>query len=142
MTTGVLDRKDLAILKILKVNSRTPIREIALKTGIKQSTVHQRINKLVKKKVIQQFSIKTNDKLVGEELIIFLYIAAPNLPLKEIKKLKQVKEIYEIAGEYNYLLKIKVKDISGYNSLLKNIKKGYEITRLFSTITTQKLKED
>jgi len=137
-----VDRRDIEILRILKQNSRTPIREIALKTKIKQSTVHQRISRLISKGIIDKFTIKTRDDLVGENLIMFVYLSAENMKIKELKSLKAVKEMHEITGEYNFLIKVKVKDIAAYNQLLKNIKKTALISKMFSTIVTNKIKEE
>ncbi|MFH1211437.1 MAG: Lrp/AsnC family transcriptional regulator [Candidatus Woesearchaeota archaeon] len=142
MTKKAIDKKDLEILEILKKNSRTPIREIALKTGIKQSTVHQRIGQLVKKGIIQSFTIKTSDAYLDEGMTALVYIAASSPNLKELKKLRSIKDIHEITGEYNYLFKIKTKDVSSYNELLNRIKKDCIVTKLFSTISTGIIKEE
>jgi DNA-binding Lrp family transcriptional regulator len=41
-----MDKKDLAIIELLKKDSRYSVRDISKKTGIRPSTVHQRIKKL------------------------------------------------------------------------------------------------
>ena len=52
MKTYKPDEKDLKILEVLKADSREAIREIAKKTRLKPSTVHQRMEKLKKERVI------------------------------------------------------------------------------------------
>ena len=69
-----LDNKDQRIIDILKQDSREPIREIAKKTKIRPSTVHQRIQKLVENGIIEKFTIKLNNKAVGENFIIFMLV--------------------------------------------------------------------
>ena len=62
-----------AQIKVLKENSRIPIRGIAKKTGIRPSTVHERIKKLIKENVIEKFTLKLNNKSIGQNFIIFNY---------------------------------------------------------------------
>ena len=69
-----LDNKDNKIIEILKENSREPLKTISKKTAIRPSTVHQRIQKLIKEKIIEKFTIKLNNKAIGENFIAFLLI--------------------------------------------------------------------
>ena len=64
-----LDKKDLSIIKVLKQNSRLPIRDIAKKTGTRPSTVHERVKKLVRGGVIEKFTLKVDNKAVNESFI-------------------------------------------------------------------------
>ena len=75
-----LDKKDTAILRILKRDSRSSIRSKAKETGIRPSTVHQRIKRLRETGAIIQFTVKIDDELVGEKLTVFILIAgAPGM---------------------------------------------------------------
>ena len=60
-----VDKTDIKILKILSVNSRVPILEIAKKLNISQKTIAYRIKKLVKKKVILSFRALLDLNLLG-----------------------------------------------------------------------------
>ena len=69
-----LDNKDLKIISVLKDDSRMQIREIAKKTGIRPSTVHQRIVRLRKEKIIEKFTLKLNNKAMGENFVVFMLV--------------------------------------------------------------------
>src|SRR3989338_5948981 len=69
-----MDYKDLRIIEILKGNSREPVKLIAKKTGMRPSTVHQRIQKLIKSRAIDKFTIKLDNKAVGENFIAFILV--------------------------------------------------------------------
>ena len=75
MTTMSIDNKDLKILNQLKENSRASIRDIAKTTGIRPSTVHQRITKLKDSNVIEKFTVKLNNKQIEENFIVFMFVA-------------------------------------------------------------------
>ena len=49
------DEKDLKIIKVLKDDSRKPIRDIAKLTKLRPSTVHSRLQKLKKDGIIEKF---------------------------------------------------------------------------------------
>ena len=66
-----LDLKDHQIIGLLKADSRLSVRDIAKATGIRPSTVHERIKKLVKKGIIERFTLKLNNKAIGENFIVF-----------------------------------------------------------------------
>src|SRR3989344_4771586 len=74
-----LDNKDQRIIDILKQDSREPIREISKKTKIRPSTVHHRIQKLLENGVIEKFTIKLNNKEVGENFIVFMLVKGGDL---------------------------------------------------------------
>ncbi|UCH89921.1 MAG: Lrp/AsnC family transcriptional regulator [Thermoplasmata archaeon] len=140
-----LDSKDNAILQILIKDSRTSIRTIAKETGIRPSTVHQRIKKLVTLGAIKQFTVKLDDEIVGEPLTVFILIAgAPGKYLDEkLFKLPAVKEVHGITGEYDIIMKCKFKDLNEFHKFLIEFrdKYGKSISKTITMVETMKLKE-
>src|SRR3989344_8114194 len=130
-----IDKKDEKIIGILKQNSREPIREIAKITKIRPSTVHQRIQKLIENKVIERFTIKLNNKAVGENFIVFMLVKGTATEYIDNKVLnnKHVKEVFGITGEYDLIVKLKFKDIEEFNDFVLNFRK--EKKEIQSTIT-------
>ena len=140
-----IDNKDLKIIEILKQNSREPIKTIAKKTGIRPSTVHQRIQRLIKKDVIDKFTVKLNDKAIGENFIAFLLIKGTTSEYITSKFLnsKNVKEVFGVTGEYDVLVKLKFKDVEDFNNFIINFRK--EMKGIQSTLTmvaTANIKEE
>ena len=121
----MLDKKDELIIKVLKENSRIPIRDIAKKTGIRPSTVHERIKKLIKKGVIEKFTLKLNNKAVGENFIVFMLIKGGTTEYINTKIInnEKVRDIFGITGEYDLLLKLKFKDVEEFNDFIINFRK-------------------
>ncbi len=139
------DSKDLKIIEILKSNAREPIRDIAKKTGIRPSTIHQRIQRLIKNKVIEKFTIRLNDKAVGENFIAFMLIKGTTSDYITSKFLndKNIKEVFGVTGEYDVLVKLKFKDVEEFNGFLINFRK--EMKGVQSTLTmvaTANIKEE
>ena len=139
------DNKDLKIIEILKNNAKEPIKGIAKKTSIRPSTVHQRIQRLIKNKVIERFTIRLNDKAVGESFIAFMLIKGTTSEYITGKFLntKNVKEVFGVTGEYDVLVKLKFKDVEEFNGFIINFRK--EMKSIQSTLTmvaTANIKEE
>lgn len=136
-----LDNKDLKIINTLKENSRLSIRDIAKSTQLRPSTVHQRIQKLIKNKIIEQFTLKLNNKAVQEDFIVFMNITTnQDLPPNFFNN-KHIKESFGITGEYDLLLKLKFKDISEFNDYIISLRKNKAITKTITNVATVNIKE-
>ena len=145
MDKELLDQKDQKILIVLKNNARASIREIAKTTGIRPSTVHQRIKRLVEDEVIEKFTVKLNDEKVGEGFTVYMLISGSTERYlgDEIMKNDQVKGIYGITGEYDLLIKMKFRDMAEFNDFLLNFREKYSshISKTLTMVQTVKLKD-
>ena len=140
-----IDNKDEKIIEILKEDSREPIREIAKKTKIRPSTVHQRIRKLIEDKVIEKFTIKLNNKAVGENFIVFMLVKGGTTEYIDNKILqnKYVKEVFGVTGEYDMLIKLKFENVDEFHEFVLNFRKNKkEIQSTLTMVVTANLKEE
>src|SRR3989338_453967 len=140
-----LDQKDNKIIETLKQDSREPIREISKKTKIRPSTVHQRIQKLLESGVIEKFTIKLNNKLVGENFIVLMLVKGGTTEYIDNKILHDfhVKEVFGITGEYDLLIKLKFEDVEEFHNFILNFRKDKrEIQSTMTMVVTTNLKED
>ncbi|MBW2980928.1 Lrp/AsnC family transcriptional regulator [Candidatus Woesearchaeota archaeon] len=140
----VLDKKDLAIIDILKTDARLSIRDIAKKTSIRPSTVHQRITKLKKDGVIEKFTVKLNNSAVGENFIVLMLIKTKPSTLLDGKIIhnKHVKEIFGVTGEYDLLLKLKFKDVEEFNDFVIKFRKEQQVETTLTMVATANIKEE
>jgi DNA-binding Lrp family transcriptional regulator len=140
-----LDDKDKAILKILKSDSRTSVRKIAKATGIRPSTVHQRIKRLVEAGAIKQFTVLLDEELMGEQLTAFILISGTPGKYLDTKLFRSpaVKEVHGITGEYDIIMKCKFKDMSEFHQFLISFRERYgkSISKTITMVETTKLKE-
>lgn len=140
-----LDKKDLSIISLLKENSRFSIRDIAKKTGIRPSTVHQRITQLRKKGVIEKFTVKLNNKEVEENFIVFLLIKTKPSSLlanKSITTNPHIKEVFGVTGEHDLMLKLKLKDIQEFNQFFIKFRKEQPVETTLTMVATTNIKEE
>jgi DNA-binding Lrp family transcriptional regulator len=139
------DPKDIKIISKLKENSRYSIRDLSKKTGIRPSTIHQRIKKMVSGGVIEKFTVKLNNASVGENFIAFMLIKGTTTDYINNRFLgnNNIKEVFGVTGEYDVMVKLKFKNVDGFNDFVINFRK--EMKGVQSTLTmvaTANIKEE
>lgn len=138
----MLSEKDLKIINILRENSRLAIRDIAKKTGLRPSTVHDRITKLKKDGVIEKFTIKLNNKAVSENFVVFMFLTTSKDLEPSFFKNKHIKEVFGVTGEYDLILKLKFGDIEQFNKFILDLRKNKSIKKTQTMIGTVNIKEE
>jgi len=83
-----MDKKDLEIIEVLKRHSDYTTRQIAKKTLLPITTIHNRIRKLKEEGIIKRFTIELDHKKVGNSFVVYILVSA-NLPLLKQKKQTQ-----------------------------------------------------
>lgn len=122
-----LDSIDKKILTLLQGNSKINVKELALKIGLTQTPVYERIKRLEKTGIIQNYIAILNKEKVGYNVEVFcqvtLLVHSKELINRfeaAINKMDEVIECFHVAGNYDYLLKIIVKNMKNYQNFLKN----------------------
>lgn len=93
-STTALDKKDFAIVSVLKENSKLSTQQIAKRTRIPITTVHNHIKKLEKQGVIKGYTVILDNKKIGKPLAAYILITVDYKLLKEMKKSQ-----YELAQQ-------------------------------------------
>lgn len=137
-----IDDKDHKILACLRQNARLSVRDIAKRIKLRHSTVHLRIQKLVRNGIIERFTLKLNNKAIGENFIVFVFIAAEKLIDNKAFNHKNIKEVFGVTGEYDLLMKCKFADIEEFNDFLLEFRKKYELKKTLTMISTISIKEE
>jgi DNA-binding Lrp family transcriptional regulator len=139
-----MDKKDKDIIDFLKENSRYSIRDISRKTGIRPSTVHQRITKLKEEGVIEKFTVKLNNNKVDEGLIVFMYVKTkPSVQIgNKVLNDPHIKEVFGITGEYDLLIKMKFRDVVEFNDFIIRFRKEQQVETTHTMVATATIKEE
>ncbi len=122
-----LDETDKKILTILQQNSKANIKEIGLKISLTQTPTYERIERLEKLGIIQKYIAVLNKEKIGYTVEVFcqvtLLVHSKELITKfekAVNAMEEVIECFHVAGNYDYLLKVIVKNMNSYQYFLKN----------------------
>ncbi len=118
-----MDSIDQNILDLLSKNSRMTATAISKTINLSVPAVTERIKNLEETNIIEYYTLKTNLDIMGYNLHTFIFVSIDNTEYtnifrEEIIKFDEVLECHHIAGEYDYLLKVVVKDTSALESFI------------------------
>ena len=110
------------------------ITKIAHQLSLPTSTVQARINKMQELGIIKEFTVLVDPEKLEKNFVAFVFGQAKlgrDLDLdkaaKEIIKIPQVQEVFFITGDYDYLVKLRVKDQEEYYNIIQKVAKCFEV---------------
>jgi DNA-binding Lrp family transcriptional regulator len=116
-----LDLDDLRILQLLQFDARLTNKEIADKIGKSVSPVYERIKRLQEEGIIQRYVAVLDKRKIDKSLTAYTNVQlkehADHMMKtfeKEVVKFPEVMECYHMTGQYDYLLKVALKDMDEY----------------------------
>ena len=122
---ALLQQGDLCVPRISK---------IAHKVGLPTSTVQSKINKMQQEGIIKEFIGLVDPEKIDKGFVGFLLGQAKlgkeldfNKVIPQLNKIKQIQEIFFITGDYDYLIKFRVKDQNEYYSVAQKIAQCFEV---------------
>lgn len=137
-----LDDVDRKILSELQKDAAQSLDEIATKVGSSKTPVWNRIKKLREAKIIGQQTVVLDAEALGFEACFFVLIRTSEHEedwqrafLKALLEHPEVQEAHRLAGEIDYILKVRVKNARAYDvfyqALISEVR-IYNVTALLS----------
>jgi len=119
-----IDRK---IVSLLARNGRMSYTELARRAGLSVSAVHQRVRRLEQDGVIKGYAAMFDPEDVGLPLTAFVSIkpldaAAPDDLPRRLEHLTAIEACHSVAGDENYILKVRVPSPTALEELLYQIR--------------------
>jgi len=119
-----LDRIDLKMLRLLQRNGRLSNAELAQSVAVSPATCHRRTQRLFKEGFVSQVrAVVAPQKVERGALVMVGVVLDRSTPEsfatfeKAIAKLKFVLDCHLVAGDFDYFLKIRVKDMADFNRI-------------------------
>lgn len=120
-----MDEFDQKIVSILQKNGRLPVSELSKQVGLSKTPCQARLKKLLASGVIQGFRAVVNNELLGRNHIAFTEVklsdtrdAALLAFNKAVRQIPEIEQCHMIAGQFDYLLKVRTRDIGAYRRAL------------------------
>jgi len=111
-----VDKTDQKILSELSKDSSISIPKLAEKINVNSSVVYSRIKRLVKKKLIERFTIQVNNKELGYSVKSLTGINMDSKQrdnvIQELFKIPSVSEVSEVTGRFDILVTMYAENLS------------------------------
>jgi len=120
-----LDRTDRRILECLQNDGRISNVQLARKVNLTPTPCIERVKRLERQGFIRGYTAILNPALVNVSLLVFIEIdlahKSPDAFSKfrdEARKLPEIMECHLVSGNFDYLIKARVRDMKAYRELL------------------------
>ena len=123
-----LDQIDYKILAVLQADARIAITDLAERVGLSVTPCSERVKNLENAGVITGYHARLDPHTLGLKLLVFVELklstksgAIFNKFKQEILKLPSVLECHLVSGDFDYLIKARIAQMSDYRVLLGDI---------------------
>lgn len=120
-----MDLIDKKLLQLLQTDSKKTTKELSLKLNLSVTAVYERIKKLEREGIIDKYVVLLNRSKVDKGFVVFCHIKLIQHTKEfltkfenEVVKLSEILECHHVSGDYDYILKIAVKDMEAYREFL------------------------
>lgn len=143
-----LDRVDRQILRLLQSDSSLSLNDLAEAVNLTTTPCWKRLKKLEDSGVIKKRVMLLDPDVVGLSFTAFVMIQTSNHShewyrrfVDTVTEYDEVMEFYRMAGEYDYMLKVLVKDMRCFDEFYKKLVNSVEgLSKVTSTFAMESLK--
>lgn len=123
-----LDKIDLKILQALQENARISYVDLANKVGLSTTPCLERVKRLERNGVIKGYKALLNPRYLRANLLVFVEVSLETQSptvfdefRKAVARLPQIQECHLVSGQFDYILKCRIPEMSAYRQLLGDV---------------------
>lgn len=142
------DETDKKLLQFLQEDCKQTTKELSYKLDLSVTAVYERIKKLENSGVVSKYVALVDKTKVDRKFIVLCHVKLIQHKKeyvmqfeKEVMNLNEVTECFHVSGDYDYILKICVKDMEDYrNFMLSKLTTLQHIASTHSAFTISEVK--
>lgn len=122
-----LDDKDLKLLRLLQNDAKLTVKELAKEINLSPSPVFERVKRLEQEGYVKRYAAVLDAEKLNRGFTVFCQIKLKIHDrsvgydfVKEILEIEEVAECYNISGDFDFLLKVQVRDMKHYQDFVFN----------------------
>jgi Lrp/AsnC family transcriptional regulator len=142
-----MDRIDRKILAILQTDASVPVATLAGKVGLSTTPCWRRIQKLeAEGYIVKRVALLSPEKLnVGVTVFVLIKTSQHDRQWFErfnsvVLKVPEVVEFYRLSGQADYLLRVVVPDIAGYDAVYQELIRNTQLFDVSSSFAMETIK--
>jgi Lrp/AsnC family transcriptional regulator len=142
-----MDAIDRKILTVLQENAALSVAEIGARVGLSPTPCWKRIQRLEADGVILRRVAVVDQEKVGLPISVFVSIETGDHSqdwldrfAKTVTAMPEVVEFYRMAGDVDYMLRVVVADIAGYDAFYKRLIAAVPLKNVTSRFAMEKIK--
>ena len=142
-----MDAIDRKILAVLQKDASLSVAEIGNRVGLSSTPCWKRIQRLEAEGVIQRRVAIVDQDRLGLGVTVFVSVETGDHSEEWLKRfadvvsgLPEVMEFYRMAGDVDYMLRVVVPDIPGYDAFYKRLIATVPLKNVTSRFAMEKIK--
>lgn len=142
-----MDSTDTAILKLLQTDSSLSLDDIAVRVGASKTPIWNRIKRLKESGVIKREVAILDAESVGLDTCFFVLVKTSEHDahwqsafLEALRARNEVVEAHRLAGEIDYLLKVKVANARAYDQFYQGLIADVKVFNVTALLSMEELK--
>lgn len=142
-----MDKLDRAILDILQVDCTRSVSDIADQIGLGSTACWRRIQKMEESGIIRARVALLDGKQLNVGVVVFVSIRTTQHNAEWIEdfhravaSIEEVVEVYRMAGDTDYLLRVAVPDVAGYDAVYKQLIRIPGLSDISSSFSMEQIK--
>jgi Lrp/AsnC family transcriptional regulator len=143
----IMDAIDRKILTVLQNDASLSVAEIGNRVGLSSTPCWKRIQRLEAEGVILKRVALVNPDQVGLGITVFVSIETGDHSqewldrfAKVVGDMPEVMEFHRMAGDVDYMLRVVVPDIAGYDTFYKKLITAVPLKNVTSRFAMQRIK--
>lgn len=120
-----MDAIDKKLLGLLQEDTKKTTKELSMILNLSVTAVYERIKKLEREGVIRNYVALLNRNKIEKAFVVFCHLKliqhtkdVINTFENEVIRLDEVTECFHVSGDYDYILKVSVKDMDAYREFM------------------------
>ncbi len=142
-----MDKIDTKILAALQEDANIPISELAERVGLSKTPCWKRVQKLEADGVIRSRVALLDPEKLNVGVTVFATVRTREHTLEwieafadAVKQIPEVVEFYRMSGDIDYMLRIVVPDIAGYDAVYKRLISQISLYDVCSSFAMERIK--
>jgi Lrp/AsnC family leucine-responsive transcriptional regulator len=120
-----MDAIDKKLLGLLQEDTKKTTKELSMILNLSVTAVYERIKKLEREGVIRNYVALLNRNKIEKAFVVFCHLKLIQHTKdvihtfeNEVIRLDEVTECFHVSGDYDYILKVSVKDMDAYREFM------------------------
>jgi Lrp/AsnC family transcriptional regulator len=142
-----VDKLDKKILALLQKDASLTAQEIADRVGLSKAPCWRRIQRLQERGIIRQTVALLDARTLNVATTVFVTIKAASHSaawferfVKVVRDMPEVMELHRMSGDVDYLLRVVVPDIEGYDRVYKKLIASLEMLDVSASFSLETIK--
>lgn len=142
-----MDSTDRAILKLLQTDASLSLDDIAMRIGASKTPIWNRIKRLKETGVIKREVALVDAEAIGLDTCFFVLVKTSEHDaqwqsqfLEALRARNEVVEAHRLAGEIDYLLKVRVTNARAYDQFYQGLISDVKVFNVTALLSMEELK--